>query len=98
MAVSAGSVGQGCLWPGQVMKPVSVPSSQPDLRIVKRLDALQTACFILVTLIAGAVLCAWLLPVVGSHLPSGWSLMKANTALAFLLGTAGGLLTQNPQG
>jgi CcmD family protein len=79
------------------MKRISAQSSQPDLRVLRRLHAVQTACFILVGLIAGGVLCGWLLPGVASHLPRGWVLMKANTALAFLLGTAGAILTQTPQ-
>jgi diguanylate cyclase (GGDEF)-like protein len=80
------------------MKSTSAPSSQPDLRILSRLDAVQTACFVLVTLIAGSVLCGWLLPAIGSQLPAGWPLMKANTALAFLLGTAAAILTQTKHG
>jgi diguanylate cyclase (GGDEF)-like protein len=80
------------------MKPISAPSSQPDLRILRRLHTAQTVCFTLVGLIAGTVLCGWLLPAVGAHLPEEWSLMKANTALAFLVGTAGAILTQTKQG
>jgi diguanylate cyclase (GGDEF)-like protein len=80
------------------MKPINVPSSQPDLRILRRLHAVQIACFVLVGLIAGSVLCGWLLPDFGSHLPRGWSVMKANTALAFLLGTAAAMLTQTKPG
>jgi CcmD family protein len=79
------------------MKLISAPASQPDLRVLRRLDAVQSACFVLVILIAGGVLCGWLLPAVGSHLPSGWSVMKANTALAFLLGTSGAILTRTKQ-
>jgi hypothetical protein len=79
------------------MKPISAPSGQPDLRVLRRLNAVQIACDVLVALIAGAVLSGWLLPAVGSHLPGGWSLMKANTALAFLLATAAAILTQTKQ-
>jgi diguanylate cyclase (GGDEF)-like protein len=61
------------------------------------LDALQTACFLIIALIAGSVLCGWLLPAAGSYLPRGWSLMKANTALAFLLSTAAAILTRTKQ-
>jgi CcmD family protein len=86
------------LLPGQVMKPISAPSSQPDLRILRRLHTAQTICFVLVGLIAGSVLCGWLLPAVGARLPPGWALMKANTALAFLLGTAAAILVQTKQG
>jgi diguanylate cyclase (GGDEF)-like protein len=88
---------QECLCPGQVMKPLSAQSSQPDLRILRRLDAVQTVCFFVVALIAGSVLCGWLVPAIGTHLPGGWSLMKANTALAFLLATAAAILTQTKQ-
>src|SRR5580698_1580989 len=80
-----------------MMNPISAPSSPPDMRILRRLDALKTACFAAVALIAGTVLCGWLLPPVGARLPGGWSLMKANTALAFLLGTAGAILTRTNQ-
>lgn len=37
------------------------------------------------TLIAAIVLFGWLVPAVGSMLPDGWSLMKANTATGVLL-------------
>jgi diguanylate cyclase (GGDEF)-like protein len=45
-------------------------------------------------LIAAIVLLGWLVPAVGSALPDGWSLMKANTALAALLCIASLTLTQ----
>jgi CcmD family protein len=80
------------------MKLISAPSSQPDLRILRRLHTAQTICFIFVALIAGAILCGWLLPAVGTHLPHGWAVMKANTALAFLLSTAAAILVQTKQG
>ncbi|HLY45830.1 MAG TPA: GGDEF domain-containing protein [Stellaceae bacterium] len=60
------------------------PSSQPDLQLLARLFIAQHVALAIVGLIAIVVLCGWLVPAFGSALAAGWSLMKANTALAFL--------------
>lgn len=46
---------------------------------------LQVVSMLLILGIATGVLLGWLVPQVGASLPDGWFLMKANTALAFLL-------------
>jgi diguanylate cyclase (GGDEF)-like protein len=73
---------------------ISQPTNQQDLRILRRLHAAQSVCLGAVGLIAAAVLCGWLVPAARTLLPEGWAVMKANTALAFLLCTASVLLTQ----
>jgi diguanylate cyclase (GGDEF)-like protein len=61
------------------------PFNQPDLRILRGLEVLRRLALIFLNVIAGTVFCAWLVPLVGSLLPTGWDLMKANTALLMLL-------------
>lgn len=57
----------------------------PDPDVLARLRLIELASLPLALLIAAVVLLAWLVPSVGTALPEGWSLMKANTALAVLL-------------
>ena len=80
--------------PGTNMQEVVKSSNRPDPKILDRLSIAQYACLALTGLISTIVLCGWLVPVIGSALPSGWSLMKANTALAMLVSTATLLLTR----
>jgi diguanylate cyclase (GGDEF)-like protein len=77
------------------LKPISQPSNQPDLRILSQVRTLQHACLAGVGLIAAAVLCGWLLPGFARALPHGWSLMKANTTVAFLFAAAGIFVTRS---
>ncbi|SEB37344.1 GGDEF domain-containing protein [Terriglobus roseus] len=58
------------------------------------LAPIQRVCLALVFALAAVILCGWLIPSVGRHLPTGWSLMKANTAVLALLsaGSLGGTL------
>jgi diguanylate cyclase (GGDEF)-like protein len=66
-------------------------------RLTRSVDwrlASQAACLALTGAITGIVLLGWLLTAVGTRLPDGWSLMKANTALSFLLAIAGLTLGQ----
>ncbi len=67
------------------VKPTIAASNRADPRILHQLGTAETVCLAAVTVIAAIVLCGWLVPAVGSALPNGWSLMKANTALAVLL-------------
>ena len=77
------------------LKTLNPPSSQPDLRILGLVHTIQSVCLVGVGLIAAGVLCGWLLPGVAHVLPQGWSLMKANTAVALLIGAAGAGVTQS---
>ena len=73
----------------------TIPASAwPDPKILNRLDAAEKFCLAVATLIAAIVLLGWLVPALGLLFPDGWSLMKANTALAVLLCTASLTLTQ----
>ncbi len=71
---------------------LSPPSNQPHLPLLDRLIGTQRVAFIMVTLLTTVILAGWLVPTLGTRLPDGWALMKANTALAFLLANAGLLL------
>ncbi len=77
--------------------PLKMLSSRPDLKVIDRLASLQMVSLALVTLTAGTVLCAWLIPALAAPLPHAWSLMKANTALCLLLGTGSLALSRNRQ-
>lgn len=66
-------------------QPKMMASSQPDLRLLERLEASQAACLEFASLIAGVILCAWLIPALAELLPDGWSLMKPDAALCILL-------------
>jgi diguanylate cyclase (GGDEF)-like protein len=57
----------------------------------------QTVCLVGVGLIAAGVLCGWVVPGVALVLPHGWSLMKANTSVAFLLAASGIFVTQSSE-
>lgn len=63
-----------------------------DPRTLEQQRFLERACLAVVALLATLELAAWLLPDLAAHLPAGWSLMKANTALGMLLGAAGLIL------
>jgi diguanylate cyclase (GGDEF)-like protein len=80
-----------------ITKQLIAPSGNPDQRILNHVRVVQTACLIMVGLIAGAILFGWLLPVFGAMLPHGWSQMKANSALGFLLGAGSLALTDTTQ-
>ena len=60
-------------------------SYQPDTKLLNRFYKIEPFCLAATGLIAAAILCGWRIPAVGEALPDGWSLMKANTALAALL-------------
>ena len=77
-----------------VVKAAIAASNRPDPRILHQLGTAETVGLAAATVIAAIVLCGWLVPAVGSALPNGWSLMKANTALAVLLCVASLTLTQ----
>nr|WP_158651702.1 ATP-binding protein [Marinobacterium profundum] len=61
------------------------PSARSEVKKYGVLKGVRTACVVLMLMIATPVLLGWLLPSVGALLPGDWFLMKANTALAFLL-------------
>jgi len=75
-----------------------VPSSQPDLRLLRRLALAQQIALILVTIVSLTILGGWWTSALQALLPSGWMLMKANTALALLLGATGLALSQAGRG
>jgi diguanylate cyclase (GGDEF)-like protein len=69
------------------MNAVIASPSQSDQKLLYWLAVIQYLCLAGVGLISGVVLCAWFVPSIGAAMPDGWSLMKANTALGFLLNT-----------
>ena len=68
-------------------------SSWPNLALVGRLQRAQFVCLIFAAMVATVVLCGWLVASIGSALPDGWSLMKANSALAIVLSIGSVYLT-----
>jgi diguanylate cyclase (GGDEF)-like protein len=67
-------------------KPIlSIPSNQPDPRVLHILAVLQSFSLIVVTFLAAVTLAAWIVPPLGGLLPAAWDHMKANTALCALL-------------
>lgn len=65
---------------------------------LKWLPIAEKACLAIVGLISGSILCGWLVPDVGSTLPDGWSLMKANTSFALVLITLSLFFEQSNEG
>ena len=57
---------------------------QSDPKVLDRLSKVQRVCLDIVILIAICTLGAWVLTALGFVLPSSWTLMKVNTALAAL--------------
>ena len=80
------------------MNAVIAASNQPDPKILRRLAIADRILLAIAAAIAAVVLCAWLVPAFGAVLPIGWSMMKANTALAVLLCAAGFVLTRPRHG
>ena len=60
-------------------------SIEPDQRVMSVLSTLQDLVLLVVALISGITLLAWIFPVIDHFLPAAWSLMKANTALCALM-------------
>jgi len=65
------------------------PDRQLNEKLLHRLVITRWICLVIVVLIAGSVLCGWIVPAIASLFPPGWALMKANTTICFLLSTAG---------
>ena len=78
------------------MNEVLAPFTLHNEKLLQRLVIIQRVCLAGVVFIAGSVLCGWVVPAIGSLFPQGWTLMKANTALCFLLSTSGLILTHKP--
>lgn len=67
---------------------------QPDPTILDALARVQQVCLGIVMLIAVVTLSCWILTSLGFVLPSGWTLMKANTALLALASASSLMLSQ----
>ena len=52
---------------------------------ISRLVVVRKVCLWLAMTIAGVILAAWLISPVRQFYPTGWDLMKANTAICILL-------------
>jgi diguanylate cyclase (GGDEF)-like protein len=59
---------------------------EPGPALLTNLDAFKRGCLIATAAIAVLALCGRAIPAVGSIVPGGWQLMKADTALALLFG------------
>ena len=69
-------------------------SSEPNLKLVAILMRLEVLAALAAVVVTAVVLLAWLIPALASLLPSGWDVMKANTALALMLGATSLVLSQ----
>ncbi|WP_217897000.1 GGDEF domain-containing protein [Granulicella rosea] len=74
--------------------PLPISPNQPDNHVLSVLASLQRLVIFVAALISGVTLLAWLIAPLGRHMPDGWQLMKANTALCGLLCVASLLLSQ----
>ena len=79
------------------MQNILKTSQEADTRLLRRMRRIERVCLLAASLIAAIVLLAWLVPPLADLLPEGWSLMKANTALAALLCVAGFALERESQ-
>jgi diguanylate cyclase (GGDEF)-like protein len=66
-----------------------VVSDRSDPRLTARMARVQRVALVAAATVAVVILSAWLVPALGGLLPTGWSLMKANTTVGVLLGGAG---------
>ncbi|MEJ2040402.1 MAG: GGDEF domain-containing protein [Desulfosarcinaceae bacterium] len=78
----------------EAIKIAMTITCQPNTKLLSRLYSAEPFCLGAVGFIAAVILCGWLVPAIGDALPVGWSLMKANTALAALLCAASLALTR----
>ena len=74
--------------------PADAHAGRQDPALVRRLSVVQAACLTVVGLVAATVFIGWLVPQVGSVLPVGWNVMKANSAFSLLLCAASLMLTR----
>ena len=73
------------------MNEVGAADRQLNENIMYHLVIARWVCLVIVALIALSTFCGWTIPAIGSLFPLGWTLMKANTAVCFLL-SVGGLI------
>lgn len=73
-------------------------ADQPDHRLMRGLAWAKSGALFVAVLLPAVILWAWLTPSLGSILPDGWSLMKANTATSALLCTASLVLLSAMEG
>ena len=66
------------------MNRPTASSDRSDPRVLDRLARVHRVCLATVIVIAVVTLAAWILTGLGTHLPSAFTLTKANTALALL--------------
>jgi diguanylate cyclase (GGDEF)-like protein len=67
-------------------KLTALSLSEPDPNLLNKVAWLKRALLASAALIAAATLAGWFFPALGRSFPHGWSDMKANSALAVLLG------------
>ena len=61
-------------------------NTEPDQNLLDKLVPVKRICLVTVAAIAFIILAAWFIPALGSLLPSGWDVMRSETALALVLG------------
>jgi diguanylate cyclase (GGDEF)-like protein len=60
-------------------------SYEPDQALLDKLAPVKRACLALAAAVPTVILLAWYIPGLGSVLPAGWDVMRAQTALALIL-------------
>ncbi|HWZ51436.1 MAG TPA: GGDEF domain-containing protein [Granulicella sp.] len=69
-------------------------SSRPAPRQLESLAQLQRISLVFASLLALTILAAWICPPLGALLPSGWNVMRADTAVLLLCGAVSLALSQ----
>lgn len=67
---------------------IVLPTNQSDTVLLKRLALVQSACLVAAALVAFFILLAWIFKDLRPGYPTGWDLMKFDTAFGMLLSAA----------
>jgi len=63
----------------------ALSSSEPDPALLNKLAPLKRICLLVAVALASLILAAWFIPPLAGLLPSGWDVMRSETALALIL-------------
>jgi diguanylate cyclase (GGDEF)-like protein len=63
----------------------ALSNSEPDQALLDKLAPVKRICLAAAVALATLILAAWFIPALGSLLPAGWDVMRAETALALIL-------------
>jgi diguanylate cyclase (GGDEF)-like protein len=60
--------------------------AEPDQALLDKLAPVRRLCLAAAAILAAIILAAWFIPALGSLLPSGWDVMRSETALFLIVG------------